>query len=92
MPLKKNYRLDWWLCKDFQNSRQKNLFGNSSSKFFVATITKEEESIVSNIGTEPDTNRPIKMEVGIEECLHIEFEFNQISPQKLSKLGQNLSK
>jgi vacuolar protein sorting-associated protein 26 len=40
-------------------------------------ITKEEEFIVSNLGTEPDTNRPIKMEVGIEECLHIEFEFNQ---------------
>lgn len=39
-------------------------------------ITKEEEFIVSNIGVEPDTNRPIKMEVGIEECLHIEFEFN----------------
>ena len=39
-------------------------------------ITKEEEFIVANVGTEPDTNRPIKMEVGIEECLHIEFEFN----------------
>lgn len=40
-------------------------------------ITKEEEFIVSNLGEEPDQNRPIKMEVGIEECLHIEFEFNQ---------------
>lgn len=40
-------------------------------------ITKEEEFIVSNIGQEPEVNRPIKMEVGIEECLHIEFEFNQ---------------
>ena len=40
-------------------------------------ITKEEEFIVANAGQEPDTNRPIKMEVGIEECLHIEFEFNQ---------------
>jgi vacuolar protein sorting-associated protein 26 len=39
-------------------------------------ITKEEEFIVCNAGSEPDTNRPIKMEVGIEECLHIEFEFN----------------
>lgn len=39
-------------------------------------ITKEEEFIVCNQGSEPDTNRPIKMEVGIEECLHIEFEFN----------------
>lgn len=40
-------------------------------------ITKEEEFIVSNIGEAPTENKPIKMEVGIEECLHIEFEFNQ---------------
>ena len=38
-------------------------------------ITKEEEFIVQNLGEEPSTNPPIKMEVGIEECLHIEFEF-----------------
>lgn len=38
-------------------------------------ITKEEEFIVQNLGEEPVTNPPIKMEVGIEECLHIEFEF-----------------
>jgi vacuolar protein sorting-associated protein 26 len=39
-------------------------------------ITKEEEFIVCNTSSEPEINRPIKMEVGIEECLHIEFEFN----------------
>ena len=38
-------------------------------------ITKEEEFIVQIMGEEPSTNPPIKMEVGIEECLHIEFEF-----------------
>jgi vacuolar protein sorting-associated protein 26 len=38
-------------------------------------ITKEEEFIVQNLGEEPSSNPPIKMEVGIEECLHIEFEF-----------------
>ena len=38
-------------------------------------ITKEEEFIVQNLGEEPAINPPIKMEVGIEECLHIEFEF-----------------
>ena len=26
---------------------------------------------------EPETNNAIKMEVGIEECLHIEFEYNK---------------
>lgn len=39
-------------------------------------ITKEEEFIVFNPISEPTwTDRPIKMEVGIEECLHIEYEF-----------------
>ena len=38
-------------------------------------ITKEEEFMVQNVGEEPTENEPIKMEVGIEECLHIEFEF-----------------
>lgn len=39
-------------------------------------ITKEEEFLVANIGQEPTELKPIKMEVGIEECLHIEFEFS----------------
>ena len=38
-------------------------------------ITKEEEFIVQNLGEEPEANPPVKMEVGIEEFLHIEFEF-----------------
>ena len=40
-----------------------------------AKITKEEEFIVQNIDDEPVQNPPIRMEVGIEDCLHIEFEF-----------------
>ena len=40
-------------------------------------ITKEEEFIVQNTGVEPEEFVPIKMEVGIEECLHIEFEFTK---------------
>lgn len=40
-------------------------------------ITKEEEFIVQNITeVDPEDFQPIHMEVGIEECLHIEFEFN----------------
>jgi vacuolar protein sorting-associated protein 26 len=42
-----------------------------------AKVTKEEEIIVQNIQEEPHLNPPIKMEVGIEDCLHIEFEFGQ---------------
>jgi vacuolar protein sorting-associated protein 26 len=37
----------------------------------------EEEFVVQNIDPEPQLNPPIKMEVGIEECLHIEFEFER---------------
>jgi vacuolar protein sorting-associated protein 26 len=40
-------------------------------------ITREEEICVMNLGVEPELNPPIKMEVGIEECLHIEFEFTR---------------
>lgn len=36
---------------------------------------KEEEICVHNLGEEVSVSPPIKMEVGIEECLHIEFEF-----------------
>jgi vacuolar protein sorting-associated protein 26 len=41
-------------------------------------ITKEEEFIVFNpIHEQPTAGHPIKMEVGIEDCLHIEFEFSK---------------
>ena len=41
-------------------------------------ITKEEEFIVFNpISEAPPGCHPIKMEVGIEDCLHIEFEFTK---------------
>ena len=40
-------------------------------------VTKEEEFIVQNVSEPPSSIVPIKMEVGIEECLHIEFEFSQ---------------
>jgi vacuolar protein sorting-associated protein 26 len=41
-------------------------------------ITKEEEFIVFNPVSEPAwVDKPIKMEVGIEDCLHIEFEFSR---------------
>jgi len=32
---------------------------------------------VQTLATYPEMNNPIKMEVGIEECLHIEFEYNK---------------
>ena len=38
---------------------------------------KEEELWVHNELDLPEINHSIKMEVGIEECLHIEFEYNK---------------
>jgi hypothetical protein len=33
--------------------------------------------IVHTLSHYPEVNSPIKMEVGIEDCLHIEFEYNK---------------
>lgn len=40
-------------------------------------IVDEMEFWVQNVVTVPEVNGSIKMEVGIEDCLHIEFEYNQ---------------
>lgn len=48
----------------------------------LSDLVKEYELIVHQLATYPDVNNSIKMEVGIEDCLHIEFEYNK------SKLGQ----
>ena len=40
-------------------------------------MVKELDLLVHTLATYPDLNNPIKMEVGIEECLHIEFEYNK---------------
>jgi len=40
-------------------------------------ITKELDLAVHTLSSYPDLNNSIKMEVGIEDCLHIEFEYNK---------------
>eukprot|EP00921_Rhytidocystis_pertsovi_P011906 GHVQ01019282.1.p1 GENE.GHVQ01019282.1~~GHVQ01019282.1.p1 ORF type:complete len:299 (-),score=32.72 GHVQ01019282.1:1993-2889(-) len=44
---------------------------------YASNVTKEIDMVVQNIGTAPDINNTIKMEVGIEDCLHIEFEYDK---------------
>lgn len=39
--------------------------------------TKEQEFVVHMLSAYPELNNSIKMEVGIEDCLHIEFEYNK---------------
>eukprot|EP01097_Dermamoeba_algensis_P001754 TRINITY_DN1661_c0_g1_i1.p1 TRINITY_DN1661_c0_g1~~TRINITY_DN1661_c0_g1_i1.p1 ORF type:complete len:326 (-),score=75.08 TRINITY_DN1661_c0_g1_i1:144-1121(-) len=43
----------------------------------ISNITKEQEFWVNVFQPEPEINNSIKMEVGIEDCLHIEFEYNK---------------
>jgi vacuolar protein sorting-associated protein 26 len=43
----------------------------------LSNISKEVDFWVHNYQTEPEINNSIKMEVGIEDCLHIEFEYNK---------------
>lgn len=40
-------------------------------------ISKEMDIVVQTLCTYPELNSSIKMEVGIEDCLHIEFEYNK---------------
>jgi vacuolar protein sorting-associated protein 26 len=44
---------------------------------FLPPITKETDVWVQMLGAAPEHNEPIKMEVGIEDCLHIEFEYER---------------
>lgn len=43
----------------------------------LSDVIKELELVVHTLSSYPDMNNPIKMEVGIEDCLHIEFEYNK---------------
>lgn len=43
----------------------------------LSDVIKEMEIIVHTLSSYPEINSPIKMEVGIEDCLHIEFEYNK---------------
>jgi len=43
----------------------------------ISNVVKQLEFWVQTYYSPPDTNTNIKMEVGIEDCLHIEFEYNR---------------
>jgi len=44
---------------------------------YASNITYLQEFAVQNVQDPPEINNSIKMEVGIEDCLHIEFEYNK---------------
>ncbi|CAG0916028.1 unnamed protein product [Notodromas monacha] len=43
----------------------------------ISDIVREVDIIVHTLSSYPEINSSIKMEVGIEDCLHIEFEYNK---------------
>ncbi|KAG8236603.1 hypothetical protein J437_LFUL016852 [Ladona fulva] len=43
----------------------------------LSDIVREVDLVVHTLSSYPEMNNSIKMEVGIEECLHIEFEYNK---------------
>ena len=43
----------------------------------LANIVSDKEIWVYSYKMPPEINESIKMEVGIEDCLHIEFEYNK---------------
>lgn len=43
----------------------------------LSDIIKEKDVFVHSYRMPPEVNNSIKMEVGIEDCLHIEFEYNK---------------
>ncbi|XP_055899556.1 vacuolar protein sorting-associated protein 26B-like isoform X4 [Biomphalaria glabrata] len=43
----------------------------------ISDTVKEQDIIVHTLSQYPEMNSSIKMEVGIEDCLHIEFEYNK---------------
>lgn len=44
---------------------------------YAANVSKELDLVVQNMYAPPEINNTIKMEVGIEDCLHIEFEYDK---------------
>jgi len=47
------------------------------SRNYATNIKKEFDFAVQCVDSEPESNPVLKMEVGIEDCLHIEFEYDK---------------
>lgn len=43
----------------------------------ISDLVKERDLAVHTLSSFPDMINSLKMEVGIEDCLHIEFEYNK---------------
>lgn len=47
------------------------------SRAYASNLVVEQDLLVQQVGVPPPIDSSIKMEVGIEDCLHIEFEYEK---------------
>lgn len=59
------------------NVRLRYFLRTTVQRAYGRTIVHEENFRVHTTSDEAESNQSIKMEVGIEDCLHIEFEYNK---------------
>jgi vacuolar protein sorting-associated protein 26 len=59
------------------NVRLKYMIRVTVLRPYNTSITQNFRFWVRNVQAPPEVNNPIKMEVGIEDCLHIEFEYSK---------------
>ncbi|KAK7843720.1 vacuolar protein sorting-associated protein 26a [Quercus suber] len=58
------------------NVRLRYILKVTIGRNYVTNMVEYQEFVVRNFTPPPPINNSIKMEVGIEDCLHIEFEYN----------------
>jgi vacuolar protein sorting-associated protein 26 len=82
----KTYAFDFSTEKPYEtysgmNVRLRYFLRVTVTRSYNGTYTKEQDFLVQNtqaIAADPETPQsPLKMEVGIEDCLHIEFEYDR---------------
>ncbi|KAI5603118.1 hypothetical protein POPTR_001G222500v4 [Populus trichocarpa] len=59
------------------NVRLRYILKMTISRNYVSNIVESQDFVVHNYTPLPSINNSIKMEVGIEDCLHIEFEYSK---------------
>eukprot|EP00271_Cylindrocystis_brebissonii_P002834 TRINITY_DN13610_c0_g1_i1.p1 TRINITY_DN13610_c0_g1~~TRINITY_DN13610_c0_g1_i1.p1 ORF type:complete len:299 (-),score=55.85 TRINITY_DN13610_c0_g1_i1:1444-2340(-) len=59
------------------NVRLRYILKVTVGRNYATNIVKEKDFWVRNVAIPPEINNSIKMEVGIEDCLHIEFEYSK---------------
>ncbi|XVF04952.1 hypothetical protein REPUB_Repub05bG0128300 [Reevesia pubescens] len=59
------------------NVRLRYILKVTISRNYVSNIVEYQDFVVRNYTPPPSINNSIKMEVGIEDCLHIEFEYSK---------------